>query len=199
MLDPRTDKLPWAVLLLRAEDAAGQSYNRVGFQTNLTFAEQQRVFRMIPGLEHAEFSRFGVMHRNTFIGAPQLLSASLRLRNDSPSIPSVPLYIAGQLSGTEGYCEAIRSGLHAALSVVAALQGIEAPALPAETAFGALIAYATDPSTKDYQPMHVNFGIMPPLPTRIRNKQQRYEAYALRGKEALQAYISQIKSLTSNS
>ena len=187
LTDPRTGRRPWAALQLRAEDAAGTSYNLVGFQTNLKFSEQQRVFRMIPGLQDAEFARYGVMHRNTFIDAPRLLDSSLRL-GAADGVVGVPVYIAGQLGGTEGYCEAIRSGLHAALSVAAFLQGVEPPALPAETAFGALLAYATNPEMVDYQPMHVNFGIMPPLPEHVKNKRARYAAYAERGAQSLEAY-----------
>lgn len=187
LTDPRTGRRPWAALQLRAEDRHGSSYNLVGFQTNLTFPEQRRVFRMIPGLEQAEFARYGVMHRNTFIDSPRLLDAGLRLRSSSNACPC---YVAGQLAGTEGYCEAIRSGLHAAISVAAHLKGISAPLLPVETAFGSLLAYATDPGTVDYQPMHVNFGIMAPLERRVRNKRDRYAAYAARGRQALEGYVS---------
>lgn len=188
LTDPRTGRRPWAALQLRAEDAQGSCYNLVGFQTNLKFGEQKRVFGMIPGLENAEFARYGVMHRNTFIDAPRLLDASLRLTPQPESDVPVPVFVAGQLGGTEGYCEAIRSGLHAAISVTAYCKGLQAPALPRETAFGALIAHATDPATKDYQPMHVNFGVMPPLEKRVRNKKARYEAYAQRGADALASY-----------
>ena len=190
LTDPATGRRPWAALQLRAEDAHGESYNLVGFQTNLTFPEQKRVFRMIPGLEQAEFARFGVMHRNTFINAPTLLTPHLQLRETVDA--TVPVFVAGQLAGTEGYCEAIRSGLHAAFGVAALLRGINAPQLPKQTAFGALMAYATNPETVDYQPMHVNFGIMEPLAQRIRNKRERYAAYAQRGNEALQAYRAEL-------
>lgn len=193
LTDPRTGRRPWACLQLRAEDANGSCYNLVGFQTNLTFPEQKRVFRMIPGLERAEFARFGVMHRNTFINAPALLDANLQLRS-AANLP-VPVFVAGQLAGTEGYCEAIRSGLHAAIGAAAQLGGIEAPALPAECAFGSLIAYATSPDTIDYQPMHVNFGIMKPLPERVKNKGERYAAYAKRGHEALETYAASLREL----
>lgn len=188
LTDPATGRRPWAALQLRAEDAHGSSYNLVGFQTNLTFPEQRRVFRLIPGLEHAEFARFGVMHRNTFVDAPRLLDASLRLTSPAAERLGAPVYLAGQVAGTEGYCEAVRSGLHVALSAAAALRGVRAPELPRETAFGALMAYATDPATADYQPMHVNFGILPPFDQRIRNKRERYRAYAERGASALSAY-----------
>lgn len=195
LTDPRTGRRPWAALQLRAEDTNGESYNLVGFQTNLTFPEQRRVFRMIPGLENAEFARYGVMHRNTFINAPHLLDADLRLRGAAAERWDVPVYVAGQLAGTEGYCEAIRSGLHVALSVAARLSGMALPALPADTAFGALLAYATDPATTGYQPMHVNFGIMRPLETRVRNKRDRYHAYAERGEAALSAYVDVLRAV----
>ncbi len=194
LTDPRTGRRPWAALQLRAEDARGESYNLVGFQTNLTFPEQRRVFRMIPGLERAEFARYGVMHRNTFLDAPRLLGADLRFAA-AEAATGVPTFAAGQLSGTEGYCEAIRSGLHAAVSAAALLSGRVAPRLPEETAFGALVAYATDPAVKDYQPMHVNFGIMPPLERRVRNKRDRYAAYAERGARALGAYAEKLRAL----
>ena len=188
LTDPATGRRPWAVVQLRAEDAHRQSFNLVGFQTNLTFPEQKRVFRMIPGLEQAEFARYGVMHRNTFINAPLLLDASLRLQSKRAKAIPVPIYIAGQFGGTEGYCEAIASGLWAALNVLAHLRGYALPALPKETAFGALLAYATNSETVDYQPMHVNFGIMEPLVPHIRNKRQRYAAYAERGTKAMKVY-----------
>ena len=194
LTDPRTGKRPWAVLQLRAEDASGSCYNMVGFQTNLKFSEQQRVFRMIPGMERAEFARYGVMHRNTFLDAPRVLTPQLRVKTPEVDALGVPVFVAGQLGGTEGYCEAIRSGLHVALNVAALLKGIEAPLLPRETAFGALLAYATDPATKDYQPMHVNFGIFVPLEKPIRNKRERYAAYAARGEIALKAYCDDLKA-----
>ena len=147
---------------------------------------------MIPSLEQAEFARYGVMHRNTFINAPKLLTPELRLR--STAGVDVPVFVAGQLAGTEGYCEAIRSGIHAALHVAALLGGVKAPQLPTETAFGALLAYATSPDTVDYQPMHVNFGIMEPLEQRIRNKGQRYAAYAERGAQALERYCDELRA-----
>ena len=187
LTDPVTGRRPWAAVQLRAENAQGTAYNLVGFQTNLTFGEQKRVFRMIPGLQNAEFARYGVMHRNTFIQAPRLLDRDLRLRG-----VDAPVYVAGQLSGTEGYCEAIASGLMCALFVYAQLQGMQAPLLPVETAFGALLDYATDPATQDYQPMHVNFGILKPLDQHIRNKGMRYAAYAERGSRAMEGYVADI-------
>lgn len=189
LTDPATGRRPWAAVQLRAENAQGTAYNLVGFQTNLTFGEQKRVFRMIPGLQNAEFARYGVMHRNTFIQAPRLLDRNLRLRG-----VDAPVYVAGQLSGTEGYCEAIASGLMCALFVYAQLQGIQPPLLPVETAFGALLDYATDPATQDYQPMHVNFGILKPLDQHIRNKGMRYAAYAERGSRAMEGYVADIRA-----
>ena len=188
LTDPRTGRRPWAALQLRAEDACGQSYNLVGFQTNLTFPEQRRVFRMIPGLENAEFARYGVMHRNTFIDAPRLLDDHGRLGTEAARAVGVPIYVVGQLAGTEGYCEAIRSGLHGALAVTADLRGVALPSLPPETVYGALLAYATDEATTDYQPMHVNFGLMRPLDPPVRNKRERYGAYAARAEAALASY-----------
>ena len=143
---------------------------------------------MIPGLEGAEFARFGVMHRNTFIDAPRCLDATGRLTTDAARALACPVFVAGQLSGTEGYCEAIRSGLNVAASVHCMLASVDAPRLPEETAFGALMAHATDPGNEDYQPMHVNFGIMKPLPKHMRNKRERYAAYAQRGAQALASY-----------
>ena len=189
LTDPATGRRPWAAVQLRAENAQGTAYNLVGFQTNLTFGEQKRVFRMVPGLQNAEFARYGVMHRNTFIQAPRLLDRDLRLRGID-----APVYVAGQLSGTEGYCEAIASGLMCALFVYAQLQGMQAPLLPVETVFGALLDYATDPATQDYQPMHVNFGILKPLDQHIRNKGMRYAAYAERGSRAMEGYVTDIRA-----
>lgn len=191
IVNPATGRRPWACVQLRAENTEGTCYNLVGFQTNLTFGEQQRVFRMIPGLEQAEFARYGVMHRNTFLDAPKLLGPDLRLEAETP----IPVYIAGQLSGTEGYCEAIRSGLHAGLSVSGALLGKALPQAPRESAFGALLAYATDSRTANYQPSHVNFGLMPPLENPPRSKQERHRAYARRGEEAFGAYVKTLIDL----
>lgn len=185
LIDPRTGERPWAVVQLRPENREGTAYNLVGFQTNLRFGEQERVFRMIPGLENAEFLRYGVMHRNTFVDAPRLLSPDLSLRGE-PRIR-----IAGQLSGTEGYLEAAASGLLASLGVAHhRTTGGRLPQLPRETALGALIAYATDPGTSPYQPMHVNFGLLPPTDPPIKHKKARYEAFSARGKRALDAWLA---------
>ena len=193
LTDPRTGRRPWAALQLRAEDAHGTSYNMVGCESNHPCPEQRRAFRVLPGLEQAEFARYGVMHRNTFIEAPKLLAPDGRLRAPAAEALGVPVYVAGQLAGTEGYGEAIRSGLHVALAVAARLRGVELPPLPPETAFGALMAYATDPATTGYQPMHVNFGIVPPLAEPVRNKGARCAAYAERGAAALAGYAEALR------
>ena len=184
LTDPRTGRRPWAAVQLRAENAACTAYNLVGFQTNLTFGEQKRVFRMIPGLESAEFFRYGVMHRNTFVDAPHVLDRTF-------AVPGTQTRLAGQITGTEGYTEAIASGLLAALNTYADLTGLRQVHLPETGAFGSLVAYATDPATEGYQPMHVNFGIVPPLEgQRIRNKRDRYAAYADRALRDLNAYLA---------
>ena len=173
--DPRTGRRPWAVVQLRAENAAASAYNLVGFQTNLTFGEQARVFRMIPGLGQAEFFRYGVMHRNTFVEAPKCLDGWLRVR----TAPRVRL--AGQITGTEGYVEAMASGLLCALGVIADARGCGLPLLPCTSALGSLVAYATSPETVGYQPMHVNFGLVPPLEKVGRMpKRDRYRLYSER-------------------
>lgn len=180
LTDPVTGMRPHAVVQLRPENRAGSAYNIVGFQTNLTFPEQRRVFRLIPGLEDAEFLRYGVMHRNTYVDAPRLLTAGLALRTK----PRVR--IAGQLAGTEGYLEAAAAGLLAALDVWTSRLGHPAFSPPETTALGSLIRYATDPDTAPYQPMHVNFGLVPPLEKRVGGRRLRYAAYAERAAADLQ-------------
>jgi methylenetetrahydrofolate--tRNA-(uracil-5-)-methyltransferase len=184
LTDPRTGLRPYAVVQLRAENREMSAYNLVGFQTNLAWPEQRRVFSLIPGLQSAEFVRFGVMHRNTFIDAPRVLDATLAVR----SCPTVR--IAGQLSGTEGYMEAAASGLLASLNVVADLLGLEPAVLPRESVMGALLAWATSPDTEDYQPMHVNFGIVPPLSARVRGKRERYAAYSSRALTSMSRWVA---------
>lgn len=179
LLDPRTGERPWAVVQLRPENLARTAFNLVGFQTSLTFAEQRRVFRTIPGLEAAEFLRYGVIHRNTFVDTPRLLDCTLAVRHERR------VRLAGQLTGTEGYLEAAASGLLAALNTVSDLRGYPPVILPESTALGALVAYATDPGTSAYQPMHVNWGLVPPLEPPVRGKRARYEAYATRAAKAL--------------
>lgn len=185
LIDPRTGRRPWAAVQLRAENEAGTAYNLVGFQTNLTFGEQKRVFHMIPGLEQAEFFRYGVMHRNTFVDAPHVLDESF-------GVPGTKVRLAGQITGTEGYTEAIASGLFAALNTFADAMEAAHVSLPVTGAFGSLVAYATNPDTVDYQPMHVNFGVVPPLEDgKRRSKRDRYAAYAERALVDLEAYLAQ--------
>ena len=184
--DPRTGHRPWAVVQLRSENNQGTMYNLVGFQTNLKFPEQKRVFGLIPGLEQAEFLRYGVMHRNTFLDSPRLLNSSFALRKD-PRI-----YFAGQMTGVEGYMESAASGILAAENLWRAATGREALLLPPETILGALARYISDESVKDFQPMGANMGILPPLPERIRDKSQRYEAIAERALTSLQNYLDKL-------
>lgn len=184
LTDPRTGHRPWAAIQLRAENAAKTAYNLVGFQTNLTFGEQKRVFRMVPGLEHAEFFRYGVMHRNTFVDAPHVLDSSF-------AVPGTTVRLAGQITGTEGYMEAVATGLLAAVNTFADLRGYDRVSLPSTGALGSLVGYATDPQTVGYQPMHVNFGIVPPLEDgKRRSKRDRYQAYADRALADLDVYLA---------
>ena len=180
---PVTDKKYYAVVQLRAENAGGTMYNIVGFQTNLKFGEQKRVFSMIPGLENAEFLRYGVMHRNTFINSPKLLDARFAMR-EHPGI-----YFAGQMTGVEGYIESAASGILAGLNMAREIKGLPPVILPRETMLGALAGYISDPGIDDFQPMGSNMGVLPPLPERIRGKKERYETMALRGLRALDAVI----------
>jgi len=184
LTDPHTGHRPWANVQLRAEDAAGTMYNLVGFQTNLKFGEQQRVFRMIPGLEHAEFARYGVMHRNTFLNSPALLSADLSLK----TVPDV--FFAGQITGFEGYMESAACGLLAAHSIEARLAGNEYAPPPADTMCGALLRYITAPA-KDFQPMGANMGLLPPPEERVRDKRERYRLVAERAMASMQRYLGQ--------
>ncbi len=183
LTDPRTGHRPWAAVQLRAENASAAAYNLVGFQTNLTWPEQRRVFRMIPGLQNAEFLRYGVMHRNSFVDSPHVLDRTFK-------IPGTRARLAGQICGTEGYVEAIASGLLAALNTYAELKGAPEVRLPLTGSLGSLADYATDPNTRDYQPMHVNFGIYPPLAEHVRDKAKRRQAYADRAAADLESYLA---------
>jgi len=168
LTDPRTGRTPYAVVQLRQENAQGSLYNLVGFQTRLKWGEQKRVFSMIPGLEHAEFARYGVMHRNTYLNGPALLTNNYALKSD-------PLTrFAGQLSGVEGYMESTASGLTAALGLLCALDGRPEPDFTGKTVIGALARHVMTP-TPNFQPMNANFGILDPLPFRVRGKKNRYE------------------------
>ena len=172
--DPNTGHRPWAVVQLRAENSSKTLYNLVGFQTNLKWPEQKRVFSMIPGLQNAEFVRLGVMHRNSFINSPKLLNSDFSLKIDNR------ISFCGQLSGVEGYMESAASGIVAALSINNRIKG-EAPIdFPNYTMLGALSGYISDPTVKNFQPMGANFGVLPPLPEKIRDKRERYAALSKR-------------------
>ena len=173
--DPRTGHRPWAVLQLRTENKERTLYNLVGFQTNLKFGEQKRVFGMIPGLAQAEFVRYGVMHRNTFLNSPGLLSGDYSFRGRPE------LFFAGQITGVEGYMESASSGILAGINLARKLLGKAPLLLPETTMMGALARYISGYEGKDFQPMGANFGVLPPLPEKIRDKRQRYMALAQRG------------------
>lgn len=178
--DPRNGKEAYAVVQLRQDNAAGTLYNLVGFQTHLKWPEQKRVFRMIPGLENAEFVRYGVMHKNTYMNSPQLLNADFRLRTNPR------FFFAGQMTGVEGYVESAASGLMAGIQVVCAQKGLPAVEFPDITAMGALAHYISNPAVTDFQPMNVNYGIMPPLEKRVRKRRFRNEMLANRALEAFE-------------
>jgi methylenetetrahydrofolate--tRNA-(uracil-5-)-methyltransferase len=177
---------PYAVVQLRQDNAEGTLYNMVGFQTHLKWGEQQRVFRLIPGLENAEFVRYGVIHRNTYIHSPYLLLPTYQLR-DKPNI-----LFAGQITGVEGYIESASSGLIAGINAALLAMGRQPIIFPADTAMGSLAAYVSAYAGSDFQPMNANFGIMPPLSQHIKNKQQRNQAIAQRALQALEDLISSI-------
>lgn len=179
LIDKRTGKRPYAVVQLRKENAEGTMYNLVGFQTNLKFGEQKRVFSMITGLENAEFVRYGVMHRNSFIDSPKLLSPDYSLK-ENPDI-----FFAGQITGVEGYIESAASGIMAGINAVKRIKGEEPLILPPETMIGALTAYISGGCSGEFQPMGCNMGILPDLPVRIKDKKLKYAAYADRAIEAL--------------
>ena len=183
LIDPRTGRRPYAVVQLRQDNLAGDLYNLVGFQTNLTYTEQERVFRMIPGLEMATFQRFGQMHRNAFLSAPKLLDGSLAF-HQQPG-----LFVAGQLAGIEGYAGNIASGLVAGINAAHYIKGLPPIVLPQTTMTGALIHYVTHAAPEDFQPMKAIFGILPkPDDGERRNKQARYEFYKDRALLDLKAY-----------
>jgi methylenetetrahydrofolate--tRNA-(uracil-5-)-methyltransferase len=183
LADQRTGFRPYAVVQLRQEDKAGQLWNMVGFQTNLRWGEQKRVFRMIPGLENAEFVRMGVMHRNTFINSPELLYPTLQFKK-RPT-----LLAAGQLVGTEGYTAAAAGGWLAGTNAARLALGLEPVRMPATGMMGALFAFISSAEPKHFQPMPPNFGILPALLHKIRNKQQRYEGYRDRALADLEEWV----------
>lgn len=180
--DPATGQRPYAVLQLRKENTLGALYNLVGFQTNLKFGEQKRVFSFVPALKNCEFVRYGVMHRNAFVNAPRVLNADFGVKNRAG------LFIGGQLSGVEGYVESIASGLVAAENAARFARGRDTVVLPEQTVIGALTRYLVTPNA-DFQPMNANFGILPPLDSPPRDKQARKAAFAARSVEVLQTFV----------
>ena len=185
--DQRTGRRPYAVVQLRRENREATLFNLVGFQTNLKFGEQKRVFSMIPGLGNAEFMRYGVMHRNTFINSPELLNADFSMRT-RPEI-----FFAGQMTGVEGYMESAASGLIAGIAAARRIKGLEPLRLPADTMTGALSAYVSDPfNSGKFQPMGANMGILPDIGVRIKDKKERYGAYAERAVKSLKSELERI-------
>ncbi|MEZ7744525.1 FADH(2)-oxidizing methylenetetrahydrofolate--tRNA-(uracil(54)-C(5))-methyltransferase TrmFO [Gemella sanguinis] len=179
--DPKTDKRPYAVVQLRQDNSEGTLYNIVGFQTHLKWGEQKRIINMIPGLENANIVRYGVMHRNTYLNSPQLLEKTYKLKEEKN------IYFAGQMTGVEGYVESAASGIVAALN---ALYNQEDKQIifPRETMIGAMANYIVDNTNKNFQPMNANFGIIKPLPERIKDKKEKYERYANRSLEILENF-----------
>ncbi|MDY3741174.1 MAG: methylenetetrahydrofolate--tRNA-(uracil(54)-C(5))-methyltransferase (FADH(2)-oxidizing) TrmFO [Selenomonadaceae bacterium] len=180
--NPADGKLPYAVVQLRQDNADGTLYNIVGFQTHLKWGEQKRVFGLIPGLENAEFVRYGVMHRNTFINSPEKMRPTLQFKDNDK------LFFAGQMTGVEGYVESASSGLVAGINAARICQGLEPVVFPAETAHGSLCHYITTAPAKHFQPMNVNFGIMSPIKERIRDKKQKKMMIAERALRMLEEF-----------
>lgn len=187
LIDPRNGKEAYAVVQLRQDNAAASLYNLVGFQTHLKWPEQRRVFGMIPGLENAEFVRFGVMHKNTYLNSPQLLDKHFNLRNNKR------FYFAGQMTGVEGYVESAASGLMAGLAAARAVLELPEVEFPDVTAHGALANYISNPAIENFQPMNINFGLIPPLTVRIRKKKEKNAQIAARALEALDAFLPALK------
>ncbi|MBQ6625331.1 MAG: methylenetetrahydrofolate--tRNA-(uracil(54)-C(5))-methyltransferase (FADH(2)-oxidizing) TrmFO [Clostridia bacterium] len=188
LIDPHTSHRPWAVLQLRKENVAASAYNLVGFQTNLKFSEQKRVFSMIPALKNAEFLRYGVMHRNTFLNSPEILNSDFSVKERKG------LFFAGQITGVEGYMESASSGIMAGFNAVRLLKNKESLVLPPESMIGALSRYISNEAIENFQPMGANFGVLPPLDEKIRDKKLRYSALAQRGLEKVRKIIEEIKT-----
>lgn len=188
LIDPRNGKEAYAVVQLRQDNAAASLYNLVGFQTHLKWPEQRRVFGMIPGLENAEFVRFGVMHKNTYLNSPQLLDKHFNLRSNKR------FYFAGQMTGVEGYVESAASGLMAGLAAARAILELPEVEFPDVTAHGALANYISNPAIENFQPMNINFGLIPPLTVRIRKKREKNAQIAARALEALDGVLPAIKT-----
>lgn len=183
LIDPKTGKEPFAVVQLRQDNQEGTLYNMVGFQTHLKWPDQKRIFRMIPGLEEAEFARFGVMHRNTYINAPKILRETLQMK----SRPTI--FFAGQITGVEGYVESASSGLVAGVNAGRLAKGLEPLIFPKETAIGGLCHYIHTASPENFQPMNVNFGLLPALERKVKSKWRRNTMLAERALETLQDFI----------
>jgi methylenetetrahydrofolate--tRNA-(uracil-5-)-methyltransferase len=190
--DPRTGVHAYAVVQLRQDNLAKTLYNLVGFQTNLKYREQERIFRMIPGLEQAEFARFGQMHRNTFIFSPALLQPTLQYTHRED------LFFAGQISGVEGYVGNIATGYLAGLNAVCFLQGKPMLVMPRATIIGALVYYITHAAARDFQPMKANFGILPELVEKLKDKRERATAYSIRSKGNLRQFMDENSELIKN-
>lgn len=188
LIDPRNGKEAYAVVQLRQDNAAASLYNLVGFQTHLKWPEQRRVFGIIPGLENAEFVRFGVMHKNTYLNSPQLLDKHFNLRSNKR------FYFAGQMTGVEGYVESAASGLMAGLAAARAVLGLPEVEFPDVTAHGALANYISNPAIENFQPMNINFGLIPPLTVRIRKKREKNAQIAARALEALDGVLPTLKT-----
>ena len=188
LIDPRNGKEAYAVVQLRQDNAAASLYNLVGFQTHLKWPEQRRVFGMIPGLENAEFVRFGVMHKNTYLNSPQLLDKHFNLRSNKR------FYFAGQMTGVEGYVESAASGLMAGLAAARAVLELPEVEFPDVTAHGALANYISNPAIENFQPMNINFGLIPPLTVRIRKKREKNAQIAARASEALDGFMPALKT-----
>lgn len=182
LVDPRTGQQPYAVIQLRQDNSAATLYNLVGFQTHLKWPEQKRVFSLIPGLENCEIIRYGVMHRNTFINSPKLLRPTYQYRDRND------LFFAGQMTGVEGYVESAASGLLAGLNAASLVKGEELITLPAETVMGSMAHYITTTDAKHFQPMNANFGLLPGLGVKIRNKKEKNERLAERALEIIQNF-----------
>lgn len=181
--DPRSGEIPWAVVQLRQDNAAASLYNLVGFQTNLKWPEQQRVLRLIPGLGSAEFARFGVMHRNTYLCSPSLLLPTWQSKQTNK------LLFAGQITGVEGYVESAASGLMAGVNAARLIKGKDCLELPRDTALGSLAYYVTHAESQKFQPMNITFGLLPPLGKKIRDKREKNRQIAERSLYSLQKYI----------
>lgn len=188
LIDPRNGKEAYAVVQLRQDNAAASLYNLVGFQTHLKWPEQRRVFGMIPGLENAEFVRFGVMHKNTYLNSPQLLDKHFNLRSNKR------FYFAGQMTGVEGYVESAASGLMAGLAAARAVLELPEVEFPDVTAHGALANYISNPAIENFQPMNINFGLIPPLTVRIRKKREKNAQIAARALKALDGFLPVLKT-----